>query len=108
MKEVYLNMPQLAPEDFLPIFTSATLVMIFGIIFVGLYTFAKLKKIPSYYQYIGYFFWFGCAYSLYILSTLVGSGSFTQKVLMMAMFAYLILPHFIYYLMQETHEKYEH
>ncbi len=107
MKEVYLNMPQLAPEDFLPIFTSATLVLIFGTIFVGLYTFSKMKKIPSYYQYIGYLFWIGCAYSLYLLSTLVGSGSFTQKVLMMAMFAYFILPHFIYFLMQETHKRHD-
>ena len=107
MKEVYLNMPQLAPEDFLPIFTSATLVMIFGVIFVGLYTFAKMEKIPAYYQYVGYLAWFGCAYSLYVLSTLVGSGDFTRKVLMLTMVAYLILPHFIYFLMQETHEQHD-
>ena len=107
MKEVYLNMPQLAPGDFLPIFTSATLVMIFGIVFVGLYTFAKMEKIPAYFQYVGYLAWFGCAYSLYLLSTLVGSGDFTRKVLMLTMVAYLILPHFIYFLMQETHEQHD-
>ncbi len=101
-------MPDIPPEGFLPIFISATLVMIFGIIFVGLYTFAKLKTIHPYYQYLGYVFLFGCAYSLHTISALVGSGDFTQKAMMMVMVAYFILPHFIYFMMQETHEKYEH
>ena len=107
MKEVYIHMPELAPADFLPIFVTSTLVIILGTVFVGLYTFAKMRKIAPWFQYVGYLAWFGCAYALYLLSTLVGSGDFTRKVLMLAMVAYLILPHFIYFLMQETHEQHD-
>ncbi len=108
MKEVYLNMPQIPAEDFLTIFLSGGFVILFGAIFVAFFTLAKMKKIPGYYIYVGYLFWAAQTYSLYLLSTLIGSGEFTKKVLMLAMLGYLILPHFVYFLMDRTHEGYEH
>ena len=108
MREVYLHMPQIAPGDFLTIFLAGGFVILFGAIFVAFYTLAKMKKVPEYFVYIGYLFWAAQTYSLYLLSTLIGSGAFTKKVLMLAMLGYLILPHFIYFLMERTHERYEH
>ncbi len=46
--EVVRNRPEIALDDFLPIFLSSSLVLVFGALFVGIYTLVKmgyLKKV---------------------------------------------------------------
>ena len=108
MKEIFINRPEIPLDDFMMVFVSAALVMFLGLAFVTLFTLAKSKRIKHFYVYIGYLFWVAQTYYLYLLSNLLGSEPFTQKVLIGAMVGFLLLPHFIYYLVQKTHEAYKH
>jgi len=108
MEEILILRPEIPIEDFLTVFVSGALVIIFGAAYVGVFTLVKIKKLKNYYMPLAYVFWALLTYCLYLLSSLIGSDLFTKKVLMMAMISYLIFPHFIYYLMEKTHETYEH
>ncbi len=108
MEEIFLNRPEIPLDDFLMVFTSAALVMLLGLAFVTLFTLAKSKKIKHFYVYISYLFWLAQTYYLYLLSDLIGSEPFTKKVLIGAMIGFLVMPHFVYFLVQKTHNNYEH
>ncbi|MCH9813256.1 MAG: hypothetical protein K0U47_04860 [Epsilonproteobacteria bacterium] len=108
MEEILIRRPEIPLEDFLPIFISGALVIVFGAAYVGVFTLVKIKKLKNHFMPLAYAFWALLTYCLYLLSHLIGSEPFTQKVLMMAMVAYLLFPHFIYFLMDKTHEAYEH
>ena len=94
-------------QDFLPVFILGALVIIFGAMYVGFFTLVKMGYLKKYFMYVAYFFWGALVYSLYTLSVLINCETFTKKVLMLAMLAYLIFPHFVYFLMEKSHDRYE-
>ena len=108
MQEVLIVRPEIPIDDFLSVFLSGAFVIIFGAAYVGVFTLVKMKKLKNYFMPLGYLFWALLTYCLYLLMNLIGSELFTQKVLVMAMVLYLIFPHFIYFLMERTHERHEH
>lgn len=95
-------------ESFLGIFVSAAFVILFGAIYVGIFTVVKMEKIKKYYMVAAYMAWGVQAYSMLTLGILVKSEPFTQNVLLAAMLGYFLIPHVIYYLVHATHEQYEH
>lgn len=101
-------MEYLDKESFLGIFISAAFVILFGAIYVGIFTLVKMQKLRAAYLSLAYLSWGVQAYSMLTLSALVKSEPFTQNVLLAAMVGYFLIPHFIYYLVKITHERYEH
>ncbi len=108
MGEIIRLRPEIPLDDFLLVFILGGLVVLLAAAYVGVFTFVKIKKLKGYYMPVAYVIWVVLAYCFYLLSSLIGSDPFTQKVLMMALVAYLVFPHFIYFLMTKTHEAYEH
>ena len=100
--------PEIALESFFPIFLSSALVIILGLFYIGIYTLVRLGKLKRSYMPIAYGFWVAQTYTLYSLGLLIKSEPFTQYVLMFAMFGFLVIPHFVYFLMEKTHESVEH
>ena len=105
INEVHIIRPEIALNDFLPIFVSSTLVLVFGLFYVAIYTLVKMKTIKSFYMPFAYLFWVVQVYCMYYFAMKIGSESFTIKVLMFAMFAYLFVPH-LYYKFLVNSEKY--
>ena len=105
INEVHIIRPEIALDDFLPIFVSSTLVLVFGFFYVATYTLVKMKTIKSFYMPFAYLFWMIQAYCMYYFAMKIGSESFTIKVLMFAMFAYLFVPH-LYYKFLVNSERY--
>jgi len=101
-------MEYLDKESFLSIFVSAASVILFGAIYVGIFTVVRMEKIKKYYLALAYLAWGVQAYSMLTLSILVKSEPFTQKVLLAAMVGYFFVPHIIYYLVHASHGRYEH
>ena len=107
MLEPTIIRPEIALDDFLPIFLSASFVLLFGLFFVAIYTLVKMNVIKAVYMPFAYLFWGLQAYSMYFMAIKIQSEPFTVKVLMATMVAYLTLPHLYYYLNQKVDEKYE-
>ncbi len=107
MLEPTIIRPEIALNDFLPIFLSSSFVLLFGLFFVAIYTLVKMNVLKKVYMPIAYLFWGLQAYCMYFMAHKIGSEPFTVKVLMSTMVAYLTLPHLYYYLNQKAHEKYE-
>ncbi|MFZ9659836.1 MAG: hypothetical protein ACO29X_04725 [Arcobacteraceae bacterium] len=107
MLEPTVIRPEIALNDFLPIFLSSSFVLLFGLFFVAIYTLVKLDVIKKVYMPFAYLFWMLQTYCMYYVATTIGSEAFTVKALMITMLAYLTLPHLYYYLNQKAHEKYE-
>lgn len=105
--ETIRNRPEIALEDFLPIFLSSSLVLVFGALFVGIYTLVKMKYLKGYFMPFAYFFWILQAYCMYFMAVKLQVGPFVGKVLIISMIAYLTLPHLYYYLVSKADEKYE-
>lgn len=101
-------MEYLDRESFLGIFVSAAFVILFGAIYVGIFTVVKMEKIKKYYLAVAYSAWGIQAYSMLMLGMLIKSEPFTQKILFGAMVGYLLIPHVIYYLVHASHERFEH
>lgn len=101
-------MEYLDPESFLGIFASAAAVIMFGAIYVGIFTLVKIEKVKPLYIALAYLAWGVQTYSMVMLGILVKSDPFTVKILFAAMVGYLLLPHFIYFLVHRTHERFEH
>ena len=101
-------MEYLDKESFLGIFVSAAFVILFGAIYVGIFTLVKMEKLRNAYLFLAYLAWGVQAYSMLTLARLVRSETFTQGILLAAMVGYLFIPHIIYYLVQRSHERYEH
>jgi len=103
----YLNLPEIPLEQFLPIFLSSSAVLLFGLFYVAIYTLVKMNLIRKIYMPLAYIFWGLQTYCLYYVIDALGSDPYTVKVLMIAMFGYLLLPHLYYYLNQRSEERYE-
>jgi hypothetical protein len=99
--------PEIAVDMFLPIFIVSTLVLIFGVIYAGSITLAKMGYISKKFEFLGYLFWALQTYSLYKLSIFIQSEPFTTKVLMVAMVVYLFVPHLYFRLIEDSEKRYE-
>jgi len=95
-------------DDFLPIFVSSALVLVFGGFYVGIYTAVKVQLLKSWAMPFAYIFWLLTAYCLYVMGSLMHVGEFTAKALVVAMIGYLLLPHAVYYMQDSVHEENEH
>ena len=107
MQEILIIRPEIALDDFLPIFISSTFVLLFGLFYVAVYTLVKMGYLSRLYMPLAYIFWLTQIYSTYFMTSRMHSEPFTQKVMMVAMVAYLILPHLFYYLYTSSLDKYE-
>ena len=100
--------PGIALDDFLPIFVSSALALVFGGFYVGIYTAVKVDLLKGWAMPLAYVFWALTAYCLYVMGSLMHVGEFTAKALVIAMVGYLLLPHAVYYMQHQVHEKNEH
>ncbi len=107
MQEIVRMRPEIPLDAFLWVFLSGGLVIFLGVFYVGIYTLVKMGKLHKNFMPFAYLFWGFQAYCLYYLSTTIQSGPFIQKVLIVAMIGYLILPHLYYYLMVKVDDRYE-
>ena len=97
----------LAPNEFLPIFISATLVLVFGVLYAGSITLTKMGYLKKRWSYLGYIFWILQTFSLYDLAIRIHSNAFTIKVLLVTMVAYLFMPHLYFRLITDIDNRYE-
>jgi len=104
---MYISTPDLSASEFLPIFVSATLVLVFGVLYAGSITLTKMGYLSKKWGYIGYLFWLLQTYSLYFMAVRIHSNTFTQKVLVVTMIAYLFIPHLYFRLITDIDKKYE-
>lgn len=95
-------------DDFLTIFISSTLVLIFGGFYVGIYTAVKVNLLKKWTMPFGYIFWVLTAYCLYLMGSLMHVNDFTAKALVVAAIGLLLLPHAVYYMQDRVHEENEH
>ena len=95
-------------DDFLPIFVSSALVMVFGGFYVGIYTAVKVNLLKKWAMPIAYIFWMLTAYCLYLMGSLMMVGAFTAKALEVAGIGLFLLPHAVYYMQHQVHEENEH
>jgi hypothetical protein len=100
-------MPEIAVDQFLPIFIVSTLVLVFGVGYAGFITLSKMQFLSKKWMLAGYLSWILQTYSLYKLSILIQSNHFTTKVLMVAMVIYLFVPHLYFYLISESEKRYK-
>jgi len=107
LEGAFLNLPQIPVDQLLPIFLSSSAVLLFGLFYVAIYTLVKMELIKKVYMPAAYFFWFLQTYCLYYVMQAFGSDPFTVKILLLAMFGYLLLPHLYYYLNQKAEDRYE-
>ncbi len=105
--EPVIMLPQIAADEFLRIFIVATLVLVFGVGYAALITLTKMGVLSKKLIPFGYIFWILQVYCLYDLSVLIHSSPFTEKVLAVAMFAYLFAPHLYFYLIEQAEKRYE-
>ena len=99
--------PEIAPDEFLPIFVVSTLVLLFGVGYAAWITLSKMEFLPKKFIHVGYIFWALQTYCLYKLSILIQSNQFTTKVLMVTMVAYLFIPHLYFRLVSESDKRYK-
>lgn len=99
---------EIALDDFLPIFISSSLVLVFGAVYAIVFTFVKVGALKPWVMPFGYLGWVLTAYCLYLMGSLMHVGEFTQKALIVTMIGYLFLPHAIYYMVDRVHQENEH
>jgi len=107
MADTLLLLPDIAIDQFLPIFVESTLVLVFGVGYAAIITLAKMGYLSKIWIPVGYLFWALQTYFLYDFAILIQSNHFTQKVLMVTMVAYLFIPHLYFYLISAADERYE-
>ena len=100
--------PEIALNDFLPIFVSSALVLVFGGVYVGIYTAVKVKYLKPWAIIIAYGFWTFTAYCLYVMGSLMHVGNFTAKALVVAAIGLFLLPFAVYYMEDNVHKSNEH
>ncbi|ADN08892.1 hypothetical protein [Sulfurimonas autotrophica] len=100
--------PEIALDDFLPIFVSSALVLVFGGFYVGIYTAVKVKLLKPWTMLFAYMFWVLTAYCLYLMGSLMHVGEFTAKALVVAAIGLFLLPFAVYYMQNQVHEENEH
>lgn len=99
---------EIALNDFLPIFVSSALVLVFGGVYVGIYTAVKVKLLKPWTMSIAYLFWLLTAYCLYVMGSLMHVDAFTAKALVIAAIGLFLLPFAVYYMQHRVHEENEH
>jgi len=99
--------PEIALDQFLPIFVESTLVLVFGVGYAAVITLAKMGYFSRKWMLVGYLFWALQTYFLYDFAMLIQSNHFTMKVLMVTMVAYLFVPHLYFYLITAADRRYE-
>lgn len=107
MEPILIVRPEIALDEFLPIFLASSFVLLFGLFYVAIYTLVKMEKLKNIYQPFAYVFWVLQTYCMYYVATTIQSNAFTIKALMVTMVCYLILPHLYYYINQRAEERYE-
>ncbi|MEA1891678.1 MAG: hypothetical protein U9N33_03100 [Campylobacterota bacterium] len=95
-------------DDFLPIFVSSALVLVFGGFYVGIYSAVKVNLLRKLWMPLAYIFWMLTAYCLYLMGSLMQVGDFTAKALVVAGIGLFLLPHAVYYMQDQVHEENEH
>lgn len=100
--------PEIALDDFLTIFVSSGLVLVFGGLYVGIYTAVKGEFLKKWTMSLAYIFWVLTAYCLYLMGSLMHVGEFTAKALVVAAIGILLLPHAVYYMQDQVHQQNEH
>jgi len=99
--------PEIAIDQFLPIFVESTLVLVFGVGYAAVITLAKMGYFSKKWMRVGYLLWVLQTYFLYDFAVLIQSNHFTMKVLMVTMVIYLFVPHLYFYLIDEAEKRYE-
>jgi hypothetical protein len=95
-------------DDFLTIFVSSALVLVFGGFYVGIYTAVKVNMLKKWTMPFGYLFWVLTAYCLYLMGSLMHVNELTAKALVVAAIGLLLLPHAVYYMQDRVHQENEH
>jgi len=95
-------------DDFLTIFVSSALVLVFGGFYVGIYTAVKVELLKKWAMPFGYLFWILTAYCLYLMGTLMHVNNFTAKALVVAAIGLFLVPHAVYYMQDHVHKENEH
>ncbi len=95
-------------NDFLPIFIVSAMVILFGMAYAGFFTVVKLKLVKRYFMVFAYLSWAILVGCIYYLGELLRVEPYTQKVLIGAMFGYLVFPHIVYFLLDKVHNRFEH
>ena len=99
--------PEIALDQFLPIFIESTLVLVFGVGYAAVITLSKMGYFSKKWMPAGYLFWALQTYFLYDFAVLIQSNHFTMKVLMVTMVAYLFIPHLYFHLISAADDRYE-
>jgi hypothetical protein len=107
LMEQLIVRPEIALDQFLPIFVESTLVLVFGVAYAAVITLSKMGYFSRKWMPVGYLFWALQTYFLYDFAMLIQSNHFTVKVLMVTMLAYLFIPHLYYYLISAGDARYE-
>ena len=108
MAQEVLIIQDIAVDDFLAIFVSSSLVLVFGGFYVGIYTAVKTKLLKKWTMPLAYIFWLLTLYCLWLMGSLMHVNDFTAKALVVAAIGLLLLPHAVYYMQDNVHEKNEH
>ena len=98
--------PEIALDQFLPIFIESTLVLVFGVGYAAVITLSKMGYFSKKWMTVGYLFWVLQTYFLYDFAVLIQSNHFTMKVLMVTMVIYLFVPHLYFRLVDEAERRY--
>jgi len=98
--------PEIALDQFLPIFVESSLVLVFGVAYAATITLAKMGFFSKSWMPLGYLFWALQTYFLYDFAVLIQSNAFTMKVLMITMIVYLFIPHLYFHLISESEKRY--
>ena len=99
--------PEIALDNFLPVFIESTLVLVFGVGYAAIITLSKMGYFSKKWMPVGYLFWALQTYFLYDFAILIQSNPFTLKVLMVTMLAYLFIPHLYFHLITAADERYD-
>jgi len=105
--ETLIVRPEIALDQFLPIFIESTLVLVFGVGYAAIITLSKMGYFSKKWMSVGYLFWALQTYFLYDFAVLIQSNHFTMKVLMITMIVYLFVPHLYFHLVDESSKRYE-
>ena len=69
MEPILIIRPEIALDDFLPIFLSSSFVLLFGLFYVAIYTLVKMERLKKVYMPFAYIFWALQTYCMYLLQT---------------------------------------
>ena len=104
--ETLIMRPEIAIDQFLPIFIESTLVLVFGVGYAAIITLAKMGYFSKKWMPVGYLFWALQTYFLYDFAVMIQSNHFTMKILMVTMVVYLFVPHLYFHLISESEKAY--